>query len=405
MKNKLKKLRRVVVAFLSFLIICSPALAALDLSLGTIKQVDGSTDVSSTDLLDVSKNMIDAYYVTPPADPRTTTNRLLLAPNIVTYNTNAPEAKADWSDPTKYKGYISGGNYFFTRHTASDSPGANIYIRVWSSGPNVQGGYYAKASGSFSNGTTSTVMDTLNATTSYKADVPYTPNITKFEEIATTLADGTKTSSLNVFSAQSSATDGLREITNYSWKMGTSPAVLSTVDGATGRTLVLNSSQLDIGQTYYFEVTHTNWFGSKASSVDDYTVSGSSTTRLIATYPLTSTGLGINTLAIAFDASKGDIKGADDSVIVAEGETFTVAALITEVNRQAGSNVVQTFGYYDNTTKKQVGLVVVSDPLSESTPTSGDDAAEILAHVIDGEGEPYQVSVSSDVDFVLKGYK
>jgi len=436
MRRKLKIIGGMLLLIFSFLILGSSAYAALDLSLGTIKQVDGRTDILRTDLLDVSKNLIDAYYSNPSGrDPRDTTGRLLLAPNITTYNTNAPVIKSDWADPTtKYRAYISGGNYFFTRHTDDDSPGARVYVRVWSSNPNERGGYYSAVS-SFDNGTTSTVPGVLNATASYKADVPYQPLITRFEETTTTvLPDRIASATLKVYSAQPSPTDGIREIIGYSWKMGTDRGALSSVSGATSAVLELDSSALTVGQTYYFQVTHFNWFGSADSAIESYTVSGgpAGVVPVDNTYTLnrpTPPGSGINTISIPFVTTdlvnkpitvraSGTDPATGTSLDVDGNGIYTVHDLIRAINAKAGSNVVTVFGWWDKVRQQHIGLTSITGysggagtDVTTATVTgkkpdgTNYSLSEILALPV-ATGQPYQVSVNTDgVTFTLRGYK
>lgn len=367
-----------------------PAFGAATITMGAIKD-NANNSISLTSLMDISGSLIDAYYYNPSgSDPRLTTNRLSLASDLNAYNTNPIPANDDGSSFSVYRGYVSSSNsYYFVRNASDSAPGGTVYIRVWKSNPNQQGSYYSAVHG-FANGAFADVPATLNATTSYKADAPYTPLITKFEETVTTMADGSKSSSLKVYSSQPSATDGVREVTGYSWEMGTSADGLSAVSGATAATLSLDSAALTVGQTYYFSAIHSNWFGSKASVVASYTVRGSGEVDVQSvTLNLVKGTNGINSIAMPFGAES----------YVGSTKISTALDLVNAINTAAGAKVVTSFGRYKAGSMAE-GVILKAD--STDAQSAFGEGITGLANISLEKGVGYQVYVNKNVSLTIK---
>lgn len=250
--------------------------AALNVEPKNITNVTG-TDITS-DVLNPAKNLIDAYYEKPaiPSNPSDITGKLGIAASAADYD-NAP---AD------YGGYKSGNYYYFVRDAVPENAAkddSKVHIRVWSSTPNLKGGYYSDVS-SFDNSETMPPLEPLTVQTQYKADTPYKPEITQFDEFTTTLADGTVTRALKVTSAQPAATDGIRGVTEYKWKIGKSEDINAAVevtvagnilvDGITipvtdvGSVLKINTAGIPANTTLWFWASHTNWF--TTAGTDNY---------------------------------------------------------------------------------------------------------------------------------------
>lgn len=362
--------------------------------------------------------LIDSYY-TRPSSPLVTTEKLKIASNISTYNSSPISDPDTGKDFSVYRAYLSGENCFYVRNASPSAPGGTIYVRVWKANPNTKGSYYSAFS-SFANGALASTSGTLNAATNYKADVPYKPLVNKFEE-STVTQGGKKTSTLKVYSTQSTATDGKREVTAYAWKMwqgaGTAAALKSAKVLASKTSSVLSLGEKDVktGQTYWFAVRYSNWFGGTDnwSAPVSYTVSGSGGTIIVGSggkltkiYTLYKSAgeFGINTVTFPFDFTQTVSDEGSKKVALK-----TVADLLKLINTKAGAQVVSVFGYYDNYNQKQVGLssITYSGTNIDTTKSSVVGAASVkavLAEAINPD-RAYQVSLSgiSKVEFRLTG--
>ena len=410
-----KKWRHIFLIGVAVVLAAPTAFAASSLSFGTLAGPNGS---SLTSAQIKSNNLLEGFWsdvsASKPVYGDTTVNPLKIASSVSTFNISPASLISDVPPSSKYMAYQNTTGYYFWRFNDDAAPGATAYVRIWS---DTSHNYYMYDS--FANGAKADSPHTtsISAGAWYKAAKPDMPLITQFDEVTTTVvATGAKSGSLKVTSAAAAATDGQRQINSYSWQMGTDPASLTTVSGATSPVLSLDETTLTVGTTYYFRVIYTNWFGSTPSAVQPHTVAGTGGGNgggggiEPVTYTLTSTGLGLNVVSIDFDTTKGAIYSSDGSTIVVDptlGQVLDIKTLIKEINRQAGKSIVKTVGYYDNVAKKQMGLsTVVVDanlaPTTASTPV-GDTVATILAHQIQ---EPLQIGVSTDLKtFTLNGTK
>ncbi|MBN3033667.1 MAG: hypothetical protein JW873_06195 [Candidatus Saganbacteria bacterium] len=395
------------------------AFAASSLTFGSLAGPNGAPltlDMIHAFTPNMPSGLLEAFWSDPSgSDPRPNppANAMKIASSISTFNINPANSISDVLPSSKYFAYMNAPGYYFWRFNDDAAPGATVYVRIWSDDSRK---YYVYDS--FANGAKADSPHTTSIAASswYKADKPYTPLITQFDEVSTTIVEtGAKSGSLKVTSAAPAPTDGQRQVTEIAWQMGTDPSGLSTVAGATSPVLTLDQAGLTVGQTYYFQTVYKNWFGPSASVIQPYTLAG--TTGMpgpgikLVTYNLTSTGLGLNVVAYDFDTTKGPITATDKStgatITVVDPTSpppdnmFTIGKLINEINRQAGSAIVKSVGYYDNTSKKQVGLTAVAANLADSAAT-GDTAAAILAHVVK---EPLQIGVSANLSFSLSGTK
>lgn len=218
----------------------------------------------------------------------------------------------------------------------SDKTGAT-YLRIWEGGEPATGKYYTNVSANATDATNPMPADIglNNIYCNYKADVPYTPNITKIEEIASTPYSngtaGTKTSSLTIYSAQPTPTDGIREITGYQWVVA--PAISGI--NLTAQTLTIPADKISTGETYSFSATHKNNFGA--------------TTSALVSYKVGSGGVGTPGSVIKYTYS---LKKYDPAKLVVNDISSpvntTAAALANAINVQAGSAIVSSVCKWDN---------------------------------------------------------
>ncbi|MBI5701404.1 hypothetical protein HZC34_06145 [Candidatus Saganbacteria bacterium] len=152
-------------------------------------------------------------------------------------------------------------------------------------------GYYGFGSYSLGAVTSTPTTPTVNIKCNYKADSPYAPSITKFEEVsATDPVKNTKTSSLKVTANEGSGSTGDREIKSHGWKywipadpanaMASAPP--TEVAGATSTVLDLDSTKVTPGKQYAFICKTINQWGETWSSPQLYTI-GSGGTGGVAT--------------------------------------------------------------------------------------------------------------------------
>lgn len=329
-KIKLKWWRWKLLCSLIIMLFSAPAFAALNLSLGDIKD-NANSAISSADLKDTSKGLIDARWSSfSGSNPAISTGKLKLAKDVAEFNSNPASADPE----TGFYGYVAGDGYYFWRGPNETDPGANVYIRVWKASPNQKGSYYSAIS-IFANGAGAAASGNLSATTNYKADAPDKPVITKIEESAVTSYPGAaKSSSLVVSSAQPAATDGIREVTSYLWSI--TPAPSGTVVN-TANTLTLAASQLAPNTAYTFKVKHSNWFG------------GNDNWSNPVTYSIGAGGVGITTNEVT------------RTIVVTNEVVRTVTKEITvEVTRLVTLESSKAFGFKFNMYPVAQGKIIVN---------------------------------------------
>ena len=162
------------------------------------------------------------------------------------------------------------GEFDYNFNALIDPQPGQAFVEVWSTSSPAQGAYYNWQTVSLKGPGQSPADLLVSLSTSYKADVPYKPIITKIDETSSTAyPSGTKNASLIVYSAQPNATDGIREITGYSWKI--SPAPIGNPNTSAAN-LTLTSDQVLSGETYTFTATHKNWFGEASSDTVSYKI-------------------------------------------------------------------------------------------------------------------------------------
>lgn len=246
-KYKNKLIRRVAVLFVLALF-ANSAFAQLTIKNPVVKDLSGAT-VNNTPIVIIYGNSI----ATP-----------------------SPVASPYYSG-TLYKTYTTNSSGIAVFTDQESALNTNIYMKAWKGtpGPNSYYGFYGPE-----NTGSATILnrwDDKVITTNYKAVAPYGPKITKFEESTVTLTDGSSPSAtLKVYSGQPTATDGLRELTKYAWKMwvkGTAKPA-TELAGQTTATLSLPSSQVSSGTTYVFQAMHGNPWGDAWGEEREYTVGG-----------------------------------------------------------------------------------------------------------------------------------
>lgn len=285
----------------------------------------------------------------------------------------------------------------------------NLLAILWTPGVGA-GNYYAKATlamdaTNYSNSSLTWLWD--NLAVDYKAEAPYKPSISQFEEATTTYTNGDPSvSTLKATSVSGSGTDGLREITSYAWKWWKDGDPESSADpAATSSVLNLASTQVQQGVKYAFKAGHSNqWGGPTWSDKFTYTVAGGPGGGVVAndwTFKKTTTG--INTFTVPFNLAN-KVKDGND----AERNISSVGKLVQEINRQITLAKVTTFGWWDETGQSHKGLTAITelnnDLSVKAATTTGGDLTTILGTLV-VTGRAYQVSVSDNCSVTLKGTK
>ncbi|KAF0134069.1 MAG: hypothetical protein FD145_923 [Candidatus Saganbacteria bacterium] len=280
--------------------------------------------------------------------------------------------------------------------TLQDLPlNATVFIKAWNKTAGA-GQYY----GVYGPGATGTATQTLRwdspaITTNYKADKPYTPVITQYEETSTTVANGTKTGTFKVISSQPAATDGLREVHSCAWKMWVKgDAETAPIAGQTGATLSLAQDQVKPNTTYSFKVMHKNSFGDSDWGQGEYKVGGGVGALSVGgevSYTLNKVenGLGINSIGIAFDAP---LTFVDKD----KNETPNISTLQDLIDAIGKTGVTAT-AYWDNGAQQLTGGTFAADG-TQTYATAGFEPKNVKLEA----GKGYYISVSKGITFKLK---
>jgi hypothetical protein len=289
-----------------------------------------------------------------------------------------------------------------------DAPGSPAYLLL------LKGSTYSIISGAM--GTTVPPTTTFDSAPSYKLGKPDAPQ-------TLTEKHGYETAKVNW--ALNDKTDGTGF--EYSWlnvELASDASYTTKIKTTTlGKTLayamgeLVDGSKLDSGKQYWFRVNGlvdgvapSDW-----SEITYTTLSGAGAlTPTTETWNLKVSGTGINTFAIPFIANAATTKpisyetttvGIFASLDIDGNGIHSVEDLIRAINTKAGSNIVTVFGWYDAATQKHVGLTSIAYPdLAKSEHTGAVSAAVVLGASI-VTGQPYQVTVTIEKTFKLKGYK
>ncbi|MFA5113010.1 MAG: hypothetical protein WC529_01805 [Candidatus Margulisiibacteriota bacterium] len=236
----------------------------------------------------------------------------------------------------------------------------------------------------------------------YKADAPYKPAISRFEEATVYPTDGSgSTATLKVFAAGGNGADGLREVTGHAWKFWqpanpSSPAVDepgATVTGAAGSTLQLSSAEVTAGKTYAFRVLDSNEWGSTWSDIYAHTLAGS------------AAGVTAGTVSFTYALKKSETGKLIVNSVTLPGlnlvkpTTATVAKaseLVSLINSSAKSPIVIAISRWDTTLARAQGYAPIYDDKGAISGLTGEDFS--LA-----AGEGYQLFVNQDLEVTFEG--
>lgn len=368
-------------------------------------------------------NLLDAFWANPAGNDPTEygTGKMKIAAGPAEFDNNpANLINLITDNPTdnldKYFAYKTPVGYYFWRFNSDAAPGATIYTRLWN---DTAKSYYYYSS--FANGALADSPYTMTVLQGdwYKAAKPYTPSITKFEEVSSTIPPAqTKTSSLKVYSAAGSGDDGKREVQTISWKWGKEKTKMEAV-GENNPVLEIPSGSLVVGTTYFFQVTHTNWFDSAGSSslIADYTVSGAAGAgaagalfyklNLFSNVDGTNSEikkLGINSFSLPFPApwyiysedGKSKILFTNSTGVPSTNEVTTAYDLIAAINASKATAVVSTFGKWDADNQKIDGAKLLA-----FNPNNTEGTLVLKTEKL-SQGVGYQIYVTQGVRLVIK---
>ncbi len=287
--------------------------------------------------------------------------------------------------------------------------GDNLLAVVWTPATGA-GNYYATtglamSQANYDNSTLTWTWDGMAV--DYKAAAPYKPSISNFAETrntdtkdTTSTADDTSSSSLVVTSKAGAGTDGLREVTGYSWMMWEATAVQPAVGTPGGASLSVDSASLKSDTIYSFRVNHSNQWDSAGTWSDtyNYKIGGATPGGLVEVIiDLTKVagGLGVNSIGIPFappfELQKKNADGSFTSV--ATGIT-TLADLVGALN---SAGVKASAASYWDSTQKLLGATYNTDGAQTYTT-----AGFIPANLNLEAGKGYYVSVSDNITIKLK---
>ncbi|MFA4844093.1 MAG: hypothetical protein WC632_03990 [Candidatus Margulisiibacteriota bacterium] len=299
---------------------------------------------------------------------------------------------------------------------SKDTNSQTTYIRIWS-GTAQQDGVKYTALPSYSNpaGTLNAVPVTIAY--SFVRAVPVTTKITQYTETGTTFLDPQLP--LSKKATFSSATDQIGnmtiEIGKSDWEITKNGGAPVQVTGLPGTGFILPDNLpgdvMSMNDKYIIKVKHYNLWGQAGpwSSTATYTVgatgdSGGGTYSI--NYKFLKPGTGINTIAIPFDPTAGNITDKSSTAITTVGE------LITSINTQMGADVVTVFGWYDEAKQQHVGLTSITSYTNHavtggvSYPTDTYATYDKILVLPIQKNRAYQISVNKDVSstpYTLKG--
>ncbi len=295
------------------------------------------------------------------------------------------------------KGSGSGRNVQLTCNV-----GDNISAVVWT--PNTgAGNYYAGTSlgmsqANYDNSTLTWSWDGMAV--DYKAVAPYKPTIATFAETISTdtkntidTADDTASSSLVVSSRAGTGTDGLREVTGYSWLMWPEAGTQPSQATAGGASLSIDSKDLTPDMVYSFRVNHSNQWDTNGtwSDIYSYKVGGGVTPGQLVSVTVVLTKKdadhGVNTFALPFATAYTEASATP--ITTAQG-------LIDAINTAAGSKAARTFGYWDSTEQKAKGWTFKTDGSIDTYINLGNDVKPENVTIV--KNQPYQVYIESSVN-------
>jgi len=242
----------------------------------------------------------------------------------------------------------------------------------------------------------------------YKADSPYPPRITKFEEATTSFTDGSPTTStLRVYSEAGTGTDGLREITGYHWYMwrpadpanpaADAPTTFTSdgagITGAITQTLQIDTAAagLPIGATYAFSAYNDNLWGSSGSPIQLHTIAaaGPVTPGGVSeiNFDFKSTGMGINQFTLPFVPA---YRGTNRITTIAE-----LVARINTASTDPAHDVVKSVGWWNNISQIDQGYLVTGGTTPILNAVNGATETDLVVN------KAYQITLRGDVTIRL----
>jgi hypothetical protein len=329
--------------------------------------------------------------------------------NPTQYNASGFPAKVG-GDNTGVTAADVAGEFDYNFNGNVDPAPGPVYVRVWNTSSPAKGAYYATQAGYMTGPGTPPTDLLVSLTTNYCADTPYQPWVYEVDETGasayaddTTGATITRTGNLAIYAKQKTGTNGIREITAFNWKVGTSSDISSAVSFSGAGPISLGTKAVSVlecdvnhikidtaniasGTTLYFWANYRNAFtaGDNYSNARSYTVSGVTTPvgggSGSAAFSLQP---GINTISMPCDTTKAmNVNfGSGTAVNIpapAAGSYITIGQLVKAINQAIGGSVpaVTVVGYYDATHQQHVGLAPVgydgSGNVTSGTPYGTD---------------------------------
>ncbi|MFA4844091.1 MAG: hypothetical protein WC632_03980 [Candidatus Margulisiibacteriota bacterium] len=287
--------------------------------------------------------------------------------------------------------------------STSIQDGSSFYLKGWSDNPPALGKYYG-FNGPYQLGTakdTNDVDDKL-INLDHKAAAPQTPYINNISETTAHPYDSghtplTTVSNLIVSSSPHAVDDGIREVSSMDWSWGQDPNKLTLDPNQHGASLILPSTTLTPGGTYYFEVVYNGPFGnSPPCATLGYTLGaggvGGGVTSLTITLKKKTDGMGVNSIGMPFDGPLEVQKEDGTSILTG---VATLGDLIKAVNATETAKVTAA-AYWDES-QQLFGATYDSGGNKLYVTPSGDPAALTLK-----AGKGYYLSVDKDVTIKLK---
>ncbi len=296
--------------------------------------------------------------------------------------------------------------------------GSTLYLRIWD-GDTKQGNRYAYVSlGAITWGETDPAVSRIASSWStYLADVPGGVSVGVNSEVIARTGTGQQLQ-LGIVGAD----NGQTEVRTWVLEVSKDAGFADVADATGGAKHFAASSATASGAyftqgTYYLRAQAGNYYGTTSlltTPVRDIANPGASVTDAVGryttlasgggaagpetiTFPLTrpTDGLGINVISFPFNRVDGTL-----------GSNFHVRGLVNAINTAAGSNVVQTIGWWDNDSKLPSGYIVTypasGAEFSRIGPAPAEPATAGTAAVL-GRDRSLQISVSAPASLTLTG--
>ncbi|MEA3494084.1 MAG: hypothetical protein U9R38_06845 [Candidatus Margulisiibacteriota bacterium] len=361
----------------------------------------------------------------PPTGVANGGNGQLSGPDVYAIAKQAPYADEEIKNTVGgYPGTPADAGGFFLDNQIDNTMGAAYYARYW----DAAGTYYGNSTTitPWSGGLPVPADIFFGGFTLYKAAAPYAlaistvnQNVTVAKELYPNAGSGTDSANITISYSGGTSTVGDKDIqvkgdaTHNAYEVYVEKTIAggfpSWVPGpdlivrdTNGISLSYNTKTTysaffsDTSMDYHTKVVAYNYFGPttsltvKFNVLDSQGVGGGAINKTYNFAVLAP--LGVNQFIVPMATNlKFDPSGVNTDI-------NDVADLVNAINTQAGSNICQTFGWWDETRQEMVGWTDVSGSAVAQNSPGG--APSAVALELD---KAYQISVSAPITFIIQG--